>query len=121
MWHETPEQLEGGQDYPAKVLREEHRNIRAWLQDGSNDQENPQYGSWPLANLAMANALKLKGYDFHFSFGTGPHTASEGGAEFAQEMIWLWRGYDPAKTSETFSQEQSEMAKPPFRVAIVNR
>ncbi|QHN03583.1 esterase family protein [Granulicella sp. WH15] len=120
-WHETPEQLDGGQDFPAKILREEHRNIRVWLQDGNNDQENPQYGSWPMGNISMANALKLKGYDFHFSFGKGPHTAAEGGAEFAQEMIWLWRSYDPAKTSETFVQDPDEAVKPPFRVTVFNR
>jgi enterochelin esterase-like enzyme len=120
-WHETPDQTEGGNDYAAKILKEDHRNLRVWIQDGSNDQENPQYGSWPMANISMANALKLKGYDFHFSFGQGPHTAAEGGAEFAQEMTWLWRGYDSAKTSETFTQDPAEATKPPFRVAIVNR
>jgi enterochelin esterase-like enzyme len=120
-WHEDPAVADGGQDYPEKILREDHRNIRVWLQDGDNDQENPHYGSWPLANIRMANALKLGGYDFRFSFGRGPHSAGEGGAEFADEMIWLWRGYDPAKTSESFTQDPSEAAKPPFRVAIVNR
>ena len=120
-WHENPELADGGQDFPEKILREPHRNLRVWLQDGSNDQENPKYGSWPLANLRMANALKLKGYDFHLSFGTGPHTAREGAAEFADEMTWLWRDYDPAKTLQTFVQDPSEAAKPPFRVGIVNR
>ncbi len=120
-WKEDPSVEDGGQDYPEKILREPHRNIRVWLQDGANDQENPAFGSWPLANIRMANALKLKGYDFHFSFGQGPHTAAEGGAEFAEEMAWLWRGYDPAKTNETFVQEPSEAAKPVFRVGIVNR
>jgi enterochelin esterase family protein len=120
-WHEDPAIPDGGQDYPEKIMREEHRNLRVWLQDGSNDQENPRYGSWPMANIRMANALKLNGYDFHFSFGTGPHSGAEGGAEFADEMIWLWRGYDPAKTAETFRQEPAEAAKPPFRVGIVNR
>lgn len=120
-WKEDPAVPDGGQDYPEKILREPHRNIRAWLQDGSNDQENPAYGSWPMANIRMANALKLKGYDFRFSFGQGPHTAGEGGAEFPEEMTWLWRGYDPAKTSETFAQEPEEASKPPFRVGIVNR
>jgi enterochelin esterase-like enzyme len=120
-WHEDPAVADGGQDYPDKILREDHRNIRVWLQDGNNDQENPKYGSWPMANIRMANALKLKGYDFRFSFGTGPHTAAVGGEEFAQELIWLWRGYDPSKTSETFTQDPAEAAKPPFRVAIVNR
>jgi enterochelin esterase family protein len=120
-WHEDPAVPDGGQDYPDKILREDHRNLRVWLQDGSNDQENPKYGSWPMANIRMANALKLKGYDFRFSFGVGPHSAGEGGAEFGDEMIWLWRGYNPAKTSETFAQDPAEVDKPPFRVGIVNR
>lgn len=120
-WKEDPAVADGGQDYPDKILREEHRNLRVWLQDGSNDQENPKYGSWPMANIRMANALKLKGYDFRFSFGTGPHTAAVGGGEFADEMIWLWRGYDPAKTTEVFVQDSAETTKPPFRVGIVNR
>jgi predicted alpha/beta superfamily hydrolase len=120
-WHENPAVADGGQDYPEKILREPHRNIRVWVQDGFNDQENPRYGSWPLANIRVANALKLAGYDFHFSFGKGPHSGQEGAAEFADEMIWLWRGYDPAKTTETYQQEPAEQALPPFRVGIVNR
>ena len=120
-WHEDPQVADGGQDYPDKILREDHRNLRVWLQDGNNDQENPNYGSWPMDNIRMANALKLKGYDFRFSFGTGPHTAAVGGEEFPEEMIWLWRGYDPAKTAETFLQDPAEAAKPPFRVSITNR
>jgi hypothetical protein len=27
-------------------------------------------GSWPLKNIQLANALKTRGYDFHFRFGT---------------------------------------------------
>lgn len=120
-WHEDPAVPDGGQDYPEKILREDHRNLRIWLQDGNNDQENPKYGSWPLANIRMANALKLKGYDFRFSFGQGPHSAGEGGAEFADEMVWLWRDYDPSKTTQTFTQDPAESTKPPFRVSITNR
>ena len=120
-WKEDPAVADGGQDYPEKILREEHRNLRVWLQDGSNDQENPKYGSWPMANIRMANALKLKGYDFRFSFDNGPHSAASGGNQFAEEMIWLWRDYDPAKTADVFVQDPSEAAKPPFRVGIVNR
>ncbi|HEY0263389.1 MAG TPA: alpha/beta hydrolase-fold protein [Granulicella sp.] len=120
-WQEQPGIADGGQDFPDKVLREPHRNMRVWLQDGNNDQENPFYGSWPLSNIRLANALKLKLYDFRFSFGQGPHSQVEGGAEFPEEMIWLWRGYDPAKTSETYEQDPAEKALPPFRVAIVNR
>ena len=60
-WHEDPAVVDGGQDFPDKILREAQRNIRVWLQDGSEDLDNERYGSWPLANLRMANALKLTG------------------------------------------------------------
>ena len=120
-WKEDPAIPDGGQDYPEKVLRESRRNLRVWLQDGSEDQENDRYGSWPLANIRLANALKLKGYDFHFSFGKGTHNSGQGAAEFPEEMIWLWRDYDPARTEQTYEMEPSEKAKPPFRVAIANR
>ena len=120
-WKETPGVTDGGQDYPDKVLREPHRNIRVWLQDGSDDMEWEKFGSWPLANIRMANALKLGGYDFHFSFGKGSHSGAHGDAEFPQEMLWLWRDYDPAKTEQIFAQDPAEKDRPPFRVSIVNR
>jgi enterochelin esterase-like enzyme len=120
-WKEDAANPDGGQDYAEKVLREPHRNLRVWLQDGSEDQENDRYGSWPLANIRMANALKLKGYDFHFSFGKGTHNSGHGAAEFPEEMVWLWRDYDPAKTSQTYEMEPSEKAKPVFRVSVTNR
>ncbi len=120
-WKEDPNIADGGQDYPSKILREPHRNIRVWLQDGSNDLEIEKYGSWPLANLRIANALKMKGYDFHFSFGNGTHNPGQGAAEFPKEMIWLWRDYDPNQTEQAFSMEPSEAAKPVFRVKVVNR
>jgi enterochelin esterase family protein len=69
----------------------------------------------------MANALKHKDYDFHFSFGKGTHNPGQGAAEFPEEMIWLWRDYDPAKTSQVFEMEPSEKAKPIFRVTVANR
>ena len=120
-WKEDPQLANGGQDYPEKILREPKRNLRVWLQDGSEDQENARYGSWPLANIRMANALKLKEYDFHFTFGHGTHNSGEGAAEFPQEMIWLWRDYDVAKTEQTFEIDATEKTKPVFRVAITNR
>jgi enterochelin esterase-like enzyme len=119
-WKEDPANPDGGQDYPEKVLRESKRNIRVWLQDGSEDLET-RYGSWPLANLRMANALKFQGYDFYFSFGEGTHNTGQGAAEFPAEMIWLWRDYDPAKTSQTYEIDATEKSAQPFRVKIANR
>jgi enterochelin esterase-like enzyme len=119
-WKEDPANLDGGQDYPEKVLREPKRNIRVWLQDGSGDLEI-KYGSWPLANIRMANALKMTKYDFQFSFGKGSHNTAHGAAEFPAEMIWLWRDYAAANTAQTYEMEPSEMAKPLFRVTVANR
>ncbi len=119
-WKEDPANPDGGQDYPDKILREPKRNIRVWLQDGSEDLDN-HYGNWPFANLRMANALKAAGYDFHLSFGRGTHNSAHGAAEFPAEMTWLWRDYDPSKTSQSFDQDPGEKDRLPFRVTITNR
>jgi len=120
-WKEDPANPDGGQDYSDKILREPHRNIRVWLQDGSNDLENPNYGDWPMANIRMANSLKTREYDFHFSFGKGTHNPGHGAVEFPEEMMWLWRDYDPAKTEQQFTPDPEEKNKPYFRVAITSR
>jgi enterochelin esterase family protein len=119
-WKEDPANADGGQDYPEKVLREPKRNIRVWLQDGSEDLEN-RYGSWPLANLRMANALKSQEYDFHFSFGKGTHNSAQGAAELPESMVWLWRDYDAAKTAQTYQADPGEKSKPLFRVTLSSR
>jgi enterochelin esterase-like enzyme len=120
-WKKSPATTEGGQDYPDKVLHEPHHNLRVWLQDGSDDLELAQNGSWPLGNVRMANALKLEGYDFHFSFGKGGHGPEKVEAEFPEVMRWLWRNYDASKSEQTFEMEPAEKAKPVFRIAIFNR
>jgi enterochelin esterase-like enzyme len=119
-WKEDPAVPDGGQDYPDKILREAKRNIRVWLQDGSEDLD-VRYGNWPLANLRMANALKSKEYDFHFSFGKGTHNPAHGAVEFPEEMIWLWRDYDPSRTEQIYEMDAAEKSKPVFRVSITNR
>jgi enterochelin esterase family protein len=111
---------DGGQDYPFKVRKEPKRNIRVWSQDGYNDLENT-HGSWPLQNIQMANSLKMREYDFHFSFGNGTHTRLGGFAEAPTELIWLWRGYDPAKTAQDFQMESEEKSAPMFRVRLAPR
>lgn len=120
-WKEDPAIRDGGQDYPDKILREPKRNIRVWLQDGAEDMENARWGSWPLANIRMANSLKTKDYDFHFAFGRGTHNDAQGAAEFPESMIWLWRDYDAAKTEQEFKADPAEKSKRYFRVAIVSR
>jgi enterochelin esterase family protein len=112
----------GGAAYPVIVRREQAKqNIRVWLQDGAEDQENPRAGSWPLANIALANSLKIKGYDYHFSFGVGTHSQRQGSAELPDSLVWLWRDYDPAKTSQEFTPEPEEKDKPLWRIVQMNR
>jgi enterochelin esterase family protein len=117
-WH--PGQIDGGNVYPNKVRKEPKRNIRVYLQDGSEDLEN-DHGSWPLQNIQLANSLKMKGYDFHLAFGNGTHNGADANAQLPLSLSWLWRDYDPAKTEQQFEQEESEKSKPMFRVHIYNR
>jgi len=118
-WH--PEQnLEGGYIVSFKVRRDPRKNLRVWLSDGQNDQEAP-FGSWPLNNIQFANALKLRGYDFHFRFGTGMHAIAQGALDLPESLAWLWRDYDPSKSEQTYTTEESERTKPLFRVSVTNR
>jgi enterochelin esterase-like enzyme len=111
----------GGAAYPVIVRRTDKKNIRVWLQDGAEDQENPRAGSWPLANIHLANSLKLKGYDYHFSFGVGTHSQRQGSAELPESLVWLWRDYDPSKTLQEFTPEPGEKDKPMWRIVQLNR
>jgi enterochelin esterase family protein len=112
--------IDGGNVYPFKIRKEPKRNIRVWLQDGAGDLEN-EHGSWPAQNIAMVNSLKRMEYDFHFAWGNGGHSRNGGHAELAEEMIWLWRDYDAAKTEQQFVMDPAEKTKPEFRVKALNR
>ena len=114
------EKLEGGNVYPFKVRKEQKRNIRVWLSDGADDLEN-DHGSWPLQNIQMANSLKMKSYDYHFRFGHAAHNSSQSALDLPESLTWLWRGYDPARTSEEFTMDPAEKDKPYYRVTISNR
>ena len=115
-----PGELEGGNVYPFKIRKEPKRNIRVWLQDGSEDLENA-HGSWPLQNLQMANSLKYREYDFHMSWSHGTHNGGHGNAEAPEALTWLWRDYDPAKTETNFEMDPAEKTKPFYRVKALNR
>jgi len=118
-WH--PDQnLDGGYIVSKKVGREPKKNLRVWMSDGSDDQETAS-GGWPLNNIELANTLKLRGYDFHFRFGVSMHAIAQGALDLPESLTWLWREYDPAKMEQVYQMEESERAKPVFRVSITNR
>jgi enterochelin esterase family protein len=114
------EKLEGGNVYPFKVRKEPPRNIRVWMSDGADDLEN-DHGSWPMQNIQMANSLKLREYDFHFRFGSAAHGGAQAALDLPESLAWLWRDYDPKKTTQEFHIDPAEKTKPFFRVTIANR
>ena len=111
---------DGGHIFPYLIRKSPKKNIRVFMQDGFGDLEN-DHGSWPATNLALVNSLKIKGYDFKMSWGNGTHSRNGGNVEMADEMIWLWRDYDPAKTSQDYIQDPAEKDKPFFRIKSLNR
>ncbi|HEY7209931.1 MAG TPA: alpha/beta hydrolase-fold protein [Bryobacteraceae bacterium] len=114
------EKLDGGNLYPFMVRKLPKRNIRIWMSDGADDLENT-HGSWPLQNIQLANSLKMREYDFHFRFGQATHDSAQAAIDLPESLTWLWRGYDPAKTSEEFKMDPAEKDKPYYRVTISNR
>lgn len=116
----SKENVDGGNVYPFMVRKDPKRNIRMWMSDGADDLEN-NHGSWPMQNIEMANSLKLREYDFHFRFGTAAHGGAQAALDLPESLTWLWRGYDPAKTSQDFTMDPAEKDKPFFRVTIANR
>jgi len=118
-WHPEKNQ-DGGYIVAFRVRREPKKNIRVWMSDGADDIEN-NTGSWPMNNIQLANSLKMRAYDFHFRFGVSMHAIAQGALDLPESLTWLWRDYDPKKTEQVYQMEESEKAKPLFRVSITNR
>lgn len=86
--------IRGGHAYPSMIRKQDKKNIKVFLQDGSHDLDN-QYGNWWLANLQMESALKFKEYDYKFIKGNGAHNGNHGGAILPQSLKWLWNDVVP--------------------------
>lgn len=82
--------IRGGHNCPPMIRKADPKPLRIYLQGGVEDLDN-QFGHWPLANQEMAAALKFKGYDYQFVFGTGGHNDIHGAAVLPDAMRWLWR------------------------------
>jgi enterochelin esterase family protein len=81
---------DGGHNYQALIRVMPKKDIRVFLQDGSNDLDN-EWGNWPLANESMAKSLAFKGYDYRFEFGKGTHSDKHGRSMLPDTLRWLWR------------------------------
>ena len=81
--------IRGGNNYPSIIRKHKKKDIKIFMQDGSNDLNN-EHGDWWLANLEMESAFKFKGYEFKFEKGSGTHSGKHGGAILPESLIWLW-------------------------------
>ena len=81
--------IRGGNNYPSIIRKHKKKDIKIFMQDGSNDLNN-EHGDWWLANLEMESALKYKGYEYKFEKGSGTHSGKHGGAILPDSLIWLW-------------------------------
>jgi enterochelin esterase family protein len=81
--------IRGGHNYPFIIRNHKKKDIKIFMQDGTNDLDN-EFGNWWLANLQMESALKFKGYEFKFEKGAGTHSGKHGGAILPESLIWLW-------------------------------
>jgi enterochelin esterase family protein len=87
--------IRGGHVYPTLIRKSSKRDIRVFLQAGSNDLDL-KFGNWWLSNLQMESALKFRDYDHKFAGGTGGHNGEHGGAILPESLEWLWREETPA-------------------------
>jgi enterochelin esterase-like enzyme len=85
-----PANREGADRYSRLIRLEPKKQIRIFLQAGSNDLDI-QYGNWYLANQEMAKALEFAGYDYQLVSGAGFHSQLHGRAILPAALRWLWR------------------------------
>ncbi|MCR9064723.1 MAG: alpha/beta hydrolase-fold protein [Cytophagales bacterium] len=81
--------IRGGHDYPFLIRKSAKKDIKIFMQDGSNDLNNI-YGDWYISNLQMASALKFKDYELKTEWGIGGHDGKHGTAILPESLVWLW-------------------------------
>ncbi|MBM3995517.1 MAG: esterase family protein [Planctomycetes bacterium] len=102
--------IRGGDRYPGIIRKTPKKDIRVFLQDGSNDLDNAA-GNWYLGNLQMEAAFKFKGYDLKTVWGDGKHTGKHGGAILPDSMRWLWRGTPASATTPPVGPDKDGKSK----------
>jgi len=88
--------IRGGHNYPSMIRKNDKKDIKVFLQDGTNDLDN-RFGNWWLANLQMEAALKFKDFDYQFVSSDGAHDGKHGGAILPESLTWLWSDAVPGR------------------------
>jgi enterochelin esterase family protein len=91
--------LRGEYIYPELVAQADKKPIRIFMQDGRNDNRQPNRGDqpgnlnrdWFYQSVRLEQALEKKGYEVNYTWGIGNHGQKQGGAVFPEMMRWLWR------------------------------
>jgi sugar lactone lactonase YvrE/enterochelin esterase-like enzyme len=84
--------LRGADRYPTLIRKTEPKQIRIFLQDGTNDL-NIYGGDWWMANQTMERALVFAGYEVAHVWGTNGHNGTHGTQIFPDAMRWLWKDW----------------------------
>lgn len=109
--------LRGADRYPTLIRKYEPRQIRVFLQDGSNDQ-NIYAGDWWFANQMMERALTFGGYEVAHAWGEGGHSGQHGTVIFPDVMRWLWKGWpEPVKVGRSRNAMMNDILLPETRWA----
>lgn len=86
--------IRGGHNYPSIIRKSDKKDIKVYLQDGSNDLDN-EFGNWWLANQQMAATFTYKNYNYKFDKGTGGHNGKHAGSVLPEALQWLWKDSKP--------------------------
>ena len=100
----------GGDLYPSLIRKVEHKPLRVFLQDGSNDN-NLQGGDWWMANQTMLSAFQFSGYDVNYAFSDGGHNQKHASQVFPDAMRWLWRDWPKPLKANPNDSSRAPIAK----------
>lgn len=84
--------LRDGHEFLTLVRKTEHKPLRIYLQDGSNDLDNFS-GNWFLANQYFLSSLQGAGYEVNHTWGEDTHGYRHAAAIMPDILRWLWKDY----------------------------
>jgi enterochelin esterase family protein len=105
-WPFNPANPGGAWDYHESLIPNSPAEpIRIWMQVGDRDLVNPNVmrdgmHDWIVANRRMANALKNKGYTYHYIYALDAAHCDRKVREqtLPEALEWTWQGYREGAT-----------------------